>query len=53
VLLRSIELLLLLVPPLKGRVIALWRAFLKVVGSLERLRCGRSLVSIIGSMSFV
>src|SRR5947209_4665526 len=53
VLLRSIELLLLLVSPLKGRVIALWRAFLKVVGSLERLRCGRSFVSIIGSMSFV
>ena len=53
VLLRSIELLLLLVPSLKRRVIALWRAILKVVGSIERLPCGRSFVSIIGSMSFV
>src|ERR1051326_2758688 len=46
-LLRSKELLLLLVSSLKGRVIALRRVFLNVVGSLERLRCGRSSVSLL------
>src|SRR5947209_13024578 len=46
VLLRSIELLLLLVSHLKGRVIALWRSLLKVVGSLDWLRCCRSFGSI-------
>src|SRR5205085_2323721 len=53
VLLRARELLLLLVSPLKRRVIALWRACLKVVGSLERLRCSRSSVSTIGWVRFV
>src|SRR5437763_6271787 len=53
VLLRAIELLLLLISSLSRRVIALSRAWLYVVGSLQRLRCGRSSVSTIGSICFV